>query len=100
MRLYRGRIRGEESSFAYMAVEPNDMVGSVTFRGVEYSFSTHLDGLPTVGDRVVNIFEATDEMKAFDCGVDDDAIIDDVLRGMPADVTVLSAGMDTRNNFV
>lgn len=95
VRLYRGRIRGEESSFAYMAVEPNDMVGSVTFRGVEYSFSTHLDGLPTVGDRVVNIFEATDEMKAFDCGVDDDAIIDDVLRGMPADVTVLSAGMDT-----
>ncbi|MBE0642963.1 MAG: T9SS type A sorting domain-containing protein [Bacteroidetes bacterium] len=95
VRLYRGRIRGEASSFAYMAVEPEDMTGSVTYRGVEYSFSTRLAGLPTVGDRVLNIFEATDEMKAFDCGVEDDAIIDDVLRGMPADVSVLKAGMDT-----
>ncbi|MFZ1730521.1 MAG: M12 family metallo-peptidase [Bacteroidota bacterium] len=95
VRLYRGRIRGEQNSFAYMAVEPEDMTGSVTFHGVEYSFSTRLEGLPTVGTRVVNIFEATDAMKAFDCGVEDDAFIDDVLRGMPADVSVMKAGMDT-----
>lgn len=95
VRLYRGRIRGEVSSFAYLAVEPGDMTGSVTWRGVEYSISTRLEGLPTVGDRVVNIFEATDAMKAFDCGVDDEDFIDDVLRGMPADVSLLQAGMDT-----
>lgn len=95
VRLYRGRIRGESASFAYLAVEPEDMTGSVTWRGVEYSLSTRLEGLPTAGDRVLNIFEATDEMKAFDCGVEDDAFIDDVLRGMPADVSVLQAGMDT-----
>lgn len=95
VRLYRGRIRGEAASFAYIAVEPEDMTGSVTYKGIEYSFSTRLEGLPTVGTRVLNIFEATDEMKAFDCGVEDDAFIDDVLRGMPADVNVLQAGMDT-----
>lgn len=95
VRLYRGRIRGELASFAYIAVETEDLTGSVTYRGVEYSISTRLEGLPTVGDRVVNIFEATNDMKAFDCGVEDDAIIDDVLRGMPADVTALKAGMDT-----
>ena len=96
VRLYRGRIRGEVSSFAYLAVESGDLTGSVTRRGVEYSISSRLEGLPQVGaDRVVNIFEATDAMKAFDCGVEDEDFIDDVLRGMPADVNVLKADMDT-----
>ncbi|MDX9760365.1 MAG: zinc-dependent metalloprotease family protein [Bacteroidota bacterium] len=95
VRLYRGRVRGEMASFAYLAVEAQDMTGSVTYRGKEYTISTRLEGLPTVGDRIVNVFEATDAMKSFECNVDDDAFIDDILRGMATAPAVLTADMDT-----
>ncbi|MBR9977085.1 MAG: T9SS type A sorting domain-containing protein [Bacteroidetes bacterium] len=95
VRLYRGRVGMDQTSFAYLAVAPGDMTGSVTYRGTEYSFTTQLDELPTEGDRILNIYEATDEMKAFECNVKDEDFIQDIMRGMDAEVAMLQPGMDT-----
>ncbi|MCB2205339.1 T9SS type A sorting domain-containing protein [bacterium] len=98
IRAYRGSVRGEEGSFVWMAVEGTAMTGSVLRDGVEYSFTTRLNNAPQSGDeRLLTVYEATPEMKSFDCGVEDDLFIEDYLRGMPngADAQMMKAGMDT-----
>ncbi|MBN1447982.1 MAG: T9SS type A sorting domain-containing protein [Bacteroidetes bacterium] len=95
LRAYRGTIHGEAGSFVWMAVEDGGMTGSILRNGVEFSFSTRLNGAPQEGNRILSVFEATDEMKAFTCTVEDDLFIEDVLRGMPARVDILEGSLDT-----
>ncbi|MDT8323547.1 MAG: M12 family metallo-peptidase, partial [Bacteroidota bacterium] len=98
VRAYRGSIRGEEGSFVWLAVESAGMTGSVLRGGIEFSFTTRLADAPQTGDaRLLTVYEATPEMQAFDCGVEDELFIDDILRGMPtgAGAQVLTADMDT-----
>lgn len=95
LRAYRGTVGGEAGSFVWMAVEDGGMTGSVLRDGVEFSFTTRLNGAPQEGDRLLSIFEATPEMRSFTCTMEDDLFIDDVLRGMPAEVDILEGDLDT-----
>ena len=96
IRAYRGVIRGEEGSFVWLAVERAGITGSVLRDGVEYSFTTRLDGAPQNGtERLLTVYEATPEMKAFDCGVEDEEFIEQYLEAMPNQVAAITANMDT-----
>ncbi len=95
MSFYRGDIAGEPGSFVYMAVGNRDISGTITRDGVEYSFTTMVDTAPTIGERLIHIYENSDEMKFYHCGVDDDAFIGDYLRDMPAQTEMKTLALDT-----
>lgn len=95
VRAYRGHIAGEEHSFAYMTVESAGVTGSIKRDGVEYSFTTRLNGAPQTGDRMLTIYLATDEMQDYACGLEDEDFIDDYLRGMESAPMSMPAAMDT-----
>ena len=106
VRAYRGRIADDEHSFAFMTVESAGVTGSITRGGVEYSFTTRLNGAPQTGDRMLTIYLATEEMKAFHPEEHDARIIEGALQGMesapmsvPLDADTLLAKLAVEVDF-
>lgn len=64
---YRGAIHGEPNSWAYLAVEQEGMSGTIISKGVTYNVWTE----GSQQSRIVHVFESTNEMRSFDCGIDE-----------------------------
>jgi len=92
---YRGSILGVSSSFVYLSVAESEISGSISRNGVDYSFTTMLNDMPQEGDRVLSIYESTDEMKFYECLVDDHDFIDDYGRSFPAPTVLQRDQLDT-----
>jgi hypothetical protein len=96
MSFYRGEIANEPGSFVYMAVSKHDVSGTIQRNGVEYSFTTMATvSIPSNDERLLHIYENTEEMTFYHCGVDDDAVIEDYLRDMPKQIAAGTQALDT-----
>ncbi|HOJ05632.1 MAG TPA: M12 family metallo-peptidase [Bacteroidota bacterium] len=96
MSFYRGRVLGDDASFVYLAVADGDISGNITRNGTEYAFTTMHTAQRNDAERLMSVYQSTEAMKHFECGVDDDLFIDDYLRDMATiNVKALGPGMDT-----
>ena len=77
--LYRGHVAGDMGSRVYFAVTSTGLSGTLTQNGISYNIVTRdpEPGAPVL----MSVFVTTEEMDSYDCGVDDNAFIDDYLRG-------------------
>jgi hypothetical protein len=96
MSFYRGEIVGAEASFVYLAVSDKDISGTLQRDGIEYSFTTMMDTAPSIGERLMHIYESTEDMRRYECGVNDEAFLEDYYRDLPAHrPLVRTQGLDT-----
>ncbi|MCZ7556725.1 MAG: M12 family metallo-peptidase [Bacteroidia bacterium] len=96
MSFYRGEVANEPGSFVYMAIGKHDISGTIQRSGVEYSFTTMIDvPMPSDNERLLHIYQNTEEMSYYHCGVDDDAMIDEYLRNMPKQLSAGTMALDT-----
>ena len=92
---YRGEVVDAEGSFVYVAVADHDISGTIQRAGVNYSFTTMINPLPTSEERILSIYQSTDEMSFYECGVDDDAVIEEYMRDLPVHGSLKPQGLDT-----
>jgi hypothetical protein len=70
-RLYRGKVAGQDKSYAYLSISDNSVVGSVTTNGKSYQISTDFNVPATASRLEANAYPLADARIEGVCGVNE-----------------------------